>query len=166
MGTLNTFTSGVNTSFSTELNENFALTPLVSDVDSSSSTWDEADTTYTEISSMSCGATDKNYAEITVVLKIRSYGSSVGNNADPYVEIQLGESGSESQVLEIAESGRDSAGSTDIVTNKTVSYIHELTSGEKSNGLSVIINGKYIVAGSPPGTITSTKYQAYVKYLN
>ena len=153
MGTLNTFSSGINTTFSTELNENFALAASILGNDVGSDTWTTTDTSYTEIGTVACSATTKNYALIMISVYLDAAAQDTPHYSTPAVEVQVGETGSEAQVkewspaLEVEDSNIETR--AQIRSTTTLYYLHTLTAGEKSNGFNVIVNGKYTVSGSP-----------------
>lgn len=139
--TLNTFSSGVNTDFSTELNENFIVNSLF-EIDTTT------DLDVTDTSGSGTSSTPKEYTAISDVgsadtLEVEVNGFVAGTS------IQVGDVTTYSIQIEVKEIG----GSYGDIYNNTFAlesgyiksyatthkYYHTLTAGQKTNGIQVRI---------------------------
>jgi len=156
--TLNTFTSGVNTQFSTELNQNFNHVNTVID----------QITTSTDADAVQAGSgTTSNtfeFAEITginkfviIVLEINAVANSInGGTASCQIKLESKEDGGSYSdifttrtILSLANPNTSNATNN---TNTTFIYPYEPTSAEMSDGLFIRVTGTATAPASGSAT--------------
>ena len=151
--TLNTFSSGVNTSFSTELNENVLTSTQVLASDSTGTTWDEGDTTYFTLATLTSNSDiDNDYVLVTLDVDMFG-GANSGSYTQSNIRLSIGESGSEA-VKRTFKHGAwtTSSGGWSSISSGGLQYYHELAAGEKTNGVSVIIEARHTGSGTFSGS--------------
>lgn len=192
--TLNTFTSGVNTSFSTELNENFlgaGMVKLVLDSTDASSLYTS---TYRNGSSEGAGTTtatstleldaiaassigSANYIRITLNAYCYAYVNSTNNAGTATVNYKIetkdvGGSYAESLPLyTIYSLSHDSDQGLWLTNtaNVVVSWLHTLTNDEKTNGISIQLTSQcssYVNGGFVIARTTMSAKQIVVETVN
>lgn len=173
---LNTFSSGVNTSFSTELNENFIGNKiqqiyLGTDFDTSQagSGTDSQEHELTSISSTSLGSSD--YLRITLLLNVtaKRYDPDATNNLRNYIQIQtkdIGGSYSDSlakttlkQLTMVDQSDYVFINDISLVS---ITWYHTLTTDEKNNGVQVKILAESVADGATSNLAKVTNVQTVV----
>lgn len=153
---LTSFSSGVNTSFSTELNDNFkavggtsvSYTGAGFDVSVSGNSQNtSASYEFAAISSADLG--DADYLDISVYIEKRATATGSGDAGSVYLKIETKDDGgsySDSLAEQIVHSASDTGGIT--VNTDTTVWRHTLTASEKSAGVVVKITGRCTTSSS------------------
>lgn len=141
----NTFASGVNTSFSTELNENFTYTDYrVIASNTTSTTLSSSTATTTLVNTVAVGA-----AEVTQFIEVNVDYAAIakcvpGGSVNGYVDIiiAIGLSGSEAEASRrrLSYAAITSTAGLESGNAGTYSFYYEPTSGEKSAGFNVKVS--------------------------
>lgn len=167
--TLNTFTSGVNTSFSTELNENFNSYKIAQiytgsgfDLSVSGASTSTTELAFTDFSASTLAGADYLIIEITADNGATRDGGDAGGAAC-YYQIQSAESGgtyadslAETLVHELDTAAAGSGDDARSKTLKTFKWVHTLSAGEKTNGVDIKIKTKVVSdTASTSGSITN-----------
>lgn len=168
--TLNTFTSGVNTSFSTELNQNFAggkvaLVYSGAGFDISTTASGTTSTSYelSEIAASDIGSAD--YAKISVLVATTLRNTpSLSSTAALQIEIkEIG--GSYSSIFNENVYGNNYG--YQMNTTTPITFYHTLTSGEKTNGFQVKLTSSVVRSAVSSGdTNTFTNKQTVINLVN
>lgn len=174
--TLNTFTSGINTNFSTELNDNFLSTTTAivytgTDINTSvnnitgTTVTDEASVELSSIAASDIGSA--NYLIINCTARATVYRAS-NSGSDAYVQYKI-------QTKDIGGSYVDSLAYVTLLdtssnfiqffqTTSTFSWVHTLTNDEKTNGVQIQLFSKsYGTATSGNSSAFFTMIQANVR---
>lgn len=162
----NVITSGVNTSFSTELNDNFNQTGVVEIYTS---------TGFDSTQSGGAGATAGSH-ELTAVasatydyVKVVMTGKAVlegGTNNRVELKAQIKETGgSYADILAYAEVLKISASADDTSSTTSYTFYYALTSGMQTNGYQIQLFSNSATA-SADGSATYTNVQTVVEKMN
>lgn len=153
--TLNTFASGVNTSFSTELNENFKVRSILA-IDTSttlnfSRTTTGTDTTSTTLSLSSSLISDvTEYIEVKLNGTFRCFGRGSGSGSGQgqiYIDVYDTVSSTQllSSTLVAQASGIDSNDNNNTYFHE-FSFWHPVTAGNRTNGMGLQITMQGVVS--------------------
>lgn len=171
--TLNTFSSGVNTSFSTELNENFKSSKINTiytgtgfDLSVSGALQDTSNSyEFTSLSSSDLEKSD--YLIIDLLIRTKTTGDDL-TTSTCYLTLETKEIGGSysDSFPETAISTSQSGGSsktitTDIIRNFT--WVHELTAGEKANGIQVKVTTRGVTGNDTSNQVIVTNKQSVLK---